>query len=117
MDVSDLPSPLMYPQDSILEVGGNVTVCCIIPNKTNIRLMYGKRELVVTRLSPRSYSATITNLQKSSYTGTNAVCYSETTMLAGTVLFIGRESHCPPVSLSSCLTVLLSHCLPLSLST
>ncbi|XP_053336944.1 LIF receptor subunit alpha a [Clarias gariepinus] len=90
MDVSDLPSPLMYPQDSILEVGGNVTVCCIIPNNTNIRLMYGTRELVVTRLSPRSYSATITNLQKSSYTGTNAVCYSETTMLTGTVLFIGH---------------------------
>ncbi|XP_058230543.1 LIF receptor subunit alpha a isoform X1 [Hemibagrus wyckioides] len=90
MDVPDQPQAQMYPQDRVLEVGGNVTVCCITPEGVAFSsLGYGKQNLAVTRLSRRSYSATITDLHKSSYTGTNVVCLSDKTILTGTVLFIG----------------------------
>lgn len=101
MDVPDQPEAQMYPQDRVLEVGGNVTVCCITPEGVAFSsIAYGKQDVTVIRLSRRSYSATITHLQKSSYTGTNAVCFSNTSILTGTVLFIGCESHPPPVSLT-----------------
>lgn len=90
MDVPDQPEAQMYPQDRVLEVGGNVTVCCITPEGVAFSsIAYGKQDVTVIRLSRRSYSATITHLQKSSYTGTNAVCFSNTSILTGTVLFIG----------------------------
>lgn len=94
MDVPDQPQAQMYPQDRVLDVGGNVTVCCITPEGVAFsRLGYGNQKLAVTRLSRRSYSATISNLHKSSYTGSNAICLSDTAILTGTVLFIGCESH------------------------
>ncbi|KAK3514826.1 hypothetical protein QTP70_032796 [Hemibagrus guttatus] len=90
MDVPDQPQAQMYPQDPVLEVGGNVTVCCITPEGVAFSILgYGKQNLAVTRLSRRSYSAIITDLHKSSYTGTNVVCFSNKTILAGTVLFVG----------------------------
>lgn len=104
MDVPDQPQAKMYPQDPVLEVGGNVTVCCITPEGMAFgSLGYGKRMVAVTRLSRRSYSTTITNLHKSSYTGANVPCFfNDSSILTGTVLFIGCESHCPPVSLTVC---------------
>ncbi|XP_060763652.1 LIF receptor subunit alpha a isoform X2 [Neoarius graeffei] len=91
MDVPDQPQAKMYPQDPVLEVGGNVTVCCITPEGMAFgSLGYGKQKVPVTRLSRRSYSTTITNLHKSSYTGTNVPCFfNDSSILTGTVLFIG----------------------------
>ncbi|KAF7687766.1 hypothetical protein HF521_014994 [Silurus meridionalis] len=90
MDVPDQPKAQLYPQDPVLEVGGNVTVCCITSEgETFSSLGYGRQNVAAVRLSRRSFSTTITNLQKSSYTGTNVVCRSDTNLLTGTVLFIG----------------------------
>ncbi|MCJ8745311.1 hypothetical protein PDJAM_G00128930 [Pangasius djambal] len=90
MDVPDQPQAQMFPQDWVLEVGGNVTVCCVTPVGVAFSsLGYGNQNLAAFRLSHRSFSATITDLHKSSYTGTNVVCLSDTSILTGTVLFIG----------------------------
>ncbi|TTM35975.1 Leukemia inhibitory factor receptor [Bagarius yarrelli] len=95
-DVPDQPEAQMFPQDRVLEVGGNVTVCCITPEGVAFSgLGYGKQSLAVNRLSRRTYSATITELQKSHYTGSNAVCLSDTGILTGTVLFIGLRLLAP----------------------
>ncbi|KAK2845961.1 hypothetical protein Q7C36_010815 [Tachysurus vachellii] len=90
MDVPDQPHAQMYPQDRVLEVGRNVTVCCITPEGVAFSsLGYKNQNLAVIRLSRRSYSAIITDLHKSSYSGTNVICLSDRAMLTGTVLFIG----------------------------
>ncbi|KAG8011787.1 Leukemia inhibitory factor receptor [Nibea albiflora] len=91
---NDLPSDerfQFYPQDRIVPVGTNTTFCCIVKEGLafgNIRS--GNRVIHSTRLSRRSYAATIVNQGASSNTGTNVICRDELkTLLVGAVVFVG----------------------------
>ncbi|XP_062873779.1 LIF receptor subunit alpha a isoform X2 [Trichomycterus rosablanca] len=90
MDVPDRRQGQMYPQDRVLEVGGNVTLCCIVPEGVAFSSMrYRNHSLASSMLSRRSFVSTLPDLQPSISSGTNVVCCSETSIITGTVLFIG----------------------------
>ncbi|XP_072527955.1 LIF receptor subunit alpha a [Salminus brasiliensis] len=91
---SDLPvnsQSQMYPQDQVVPVGSNVTFCCIVSERAEFHsFQYKHQTMVGTRLSRRSFATTVTNLPKSTASGTNIVCCSRsTTILTGAVVFVG----------------------------
>ncbi|XP_022520620.2 LIF receptor subunit alpha a isoform X1 [Astyanax mexicanus] len=90
-DVPDRDEAQMYPQDAVVAVGSNLTLCCIAPERQQFdSIQYKHLKLQVTMLSRRSFAATVTNLPKSISTGTNIICCSKsTTILTGTVVFSG----------------------------
>lgn len=95
---SDLPSNekfQMYPQDRVMPVGANTTFCCIVEEGKFFGRMYtGNMEIPnTTRLSRRSYAATLVNQQASGRTGTNIVCNDKLeTKLTGAVVFVGCKT-------------------------
>uniref|UniRef100_A0A8C9ZYG4 Fibronectin type-III domain-containing protein n=1 Tax=Sander lucioperca TaxID=283035 RepID=A0A8C9ZYG4_SANLU len=91
---SDLPSNeelQMYPQDRIVPVGANTTFCCIVEEgKLFGTIRYGNTVMNTTRLSRRSFAATVVNQELSGKTGTNVVCFDNPkTKLTGAVVFVG----------------------------
>ncbi|XP_030284408.1 leukemia inhibitory factor receptor-like [Sparus aurata] len=92
---SDLPSNKkfqMYPQDRVLPVGANITFCCIVEEGKFFGTMYTVNIGIMntTRLSRRSYAATLVDLHPTGRTGTNILCYDNLkTKLTGAVMFVG----------------------------
>ncbi|KAM8759768.1 LIF receptor subunit alpha a isoform 3-T3 [Acanthopagrus schlegelii] len=92
---SDLPSNekfQMYPQDRVIPVGSNTTFCCIVEEGKLFGKMHtGNMGIMnTTRLSRRSYAATLVNQRPSGRTGTNILCYDNLkTKLTGAVVFVG----------------------------
>nr|XP_046243813.1 LIF receptor subunit alpha a [Scatophagus argus]XP_046243814.1 LIF receptor subunit alpha a [Scatophagus argus]XP_046243815.1 LIF receptor subunit alpha a [Scatophagus argus] len=93
LEGSDLPSNenfQMYPQDKVVPVGGNTTFCCIVKEGQSFgNMRSGNTVMDVTRLSRRSYAATVVNQGPSDRTGTNILCYSSVNVLTGAVVFVG----------------------------
>ncbi|XP_024131397.1 LIF receptor subunit alpha a [Oryzias melastigma] len=89
----DLPSInalQMYPLDSVVEVGSNVTFCCIVEEgKTFKDMLYGKTVVTSTRLSRRSYASTVVNVKPTNLSGSNVVCRLNDLSLTGAVMFVG----------------------------
>lgn len=80
----------VYPLDPSVPAGSNVTFCCIIGERKSFASFHFVSEaLNVTRLSRRSYAATVYNLQPSPTYGYNAVCRGTEAELSGSVLFVG----------------------------
>ncbi|XP_073321783.1 LIF receptor subunit alpha a [Pagrus major] len=91
---SDLPSNekfQMYPQDRVVPVGASTTFCCIVEEgKIFGTIRTGNIVMNTTRLSRRSYAATVANQGPSGSTGTNVLCFDEPrTLLTGAVVFVG----------------------------
>uniref|UniRef100_A0A8C7ZZD4 LIF receptor subunit alpha a n=1 Tax=Oryzias sinensis TaxID=183150 RepID=A0A8C7ZZD4_9TELE len=89
----DLPSIntlQMYPQDRVVEVGSNMTFCCIVEEgKTFKEMLYGNTIMNVTRLSRRSYATTLVNVEPTGVSGSNIVCRLKDLSLTGAVMFVG----------------------------
>lgn len=95
---SDLPSNQkfqMYPQDKIVPVGANTTFCCIMEEGRIFgTILTNKIDMNTTRLSRRSYAATVVNQRPSGRTGTNIICYDNIkTRLTGAVVFVGCKMN------------------------
>lgn len=90
-DIPDKDQAQMYPQDRVVPVGSNVTFCCIIPERQQFHsIQYKHLNMEATKLSRRSFAATVTNLPKSNASGTNVICCSQSnTILYGAVVFVG----------------------------
>lgn len=85
----------MYPQDRIVPVGANTTFCCIVEEgKLFGTIRYGNTVMNTTRLSRRSFAATVVNQELSGKTGTNVVCFDNPkTKLTGAVVFVGCKMN------------------------
>ena len=85
----------MLPQDPVVLVGDNTTVCCIVGEGKDFgSIRYNRTVMNVVRLSRRSYATTKTNQKASMLTGTNVICSSALNMmLTGTVVFVGCKSE------------------------
>ena len=80
----------MIPQDPVVLVGDNITVCCIVGERKDFgNIRYITTVMDSVRLSRRSYATTKTNLEASTLTGTNVFCSSALNLLTGTVVFVG----------------------------
>ncbi|CAL8250963.1 unnamed protein product [Boreogadus saida] len=80
----------MFPQDPVVLVGDNITVCCIVGERMEFgNIRYNRTVMDSVRLSRRSYATTKTNLKASTLTGTNVFCSSALNLLTGTVVFVG----------------------------
>lgn len=81
----------LYPLDKTVHAGTNVTFCCIIgENKLFSSLTYISTVLNVTRLSRRTFAATVYNQKPSPSYGNNAICKGTTqSEMNGSVLFVG----------------------------
>ncbi|XP_072288728.1 LIF receptor subunit alpha a [Eucyclogobius newberryi] len=84
-----------YPQDRIVAAGTNITFCCIIKEGRLFSSFHFSSESVnVTRLSRRTYAATIYNQKPSPPYGHNAYCKGKAPAeISGAVVFVGY----PPV--------------------
>lgn len=90
----DLPSDekfQMFPQDRVVQVGSNMTFCCIVgEGKRYADMVYSKTVMNATRLSRRSYAITVINQPPSGSTGTNVVCHgTHNSHFTGAVVFVG----------------------------
>lgn len=85
----------MYPQDRVVPVGANTTFCCIMEEGKRFGTILANNKLMnATRLSRRSYAATVVNQQASQDTGTNILCYNDLkTKLTGAVVFVGCKTN------------------------
>ncbi|XP_068167086.1 LIF receptor subunit alpha a isoform X2 [Antennarius striatus] len=81
----------MYPQDRVVPVGANTTFCCIVKEGKQLgAILSDNTVLNTTRLSRRSYAATVVNQRASRPSGTNIVCLDDQkTTVAGAVVFVG----------------------------
>ncbi|XP_035381772.1 LIF receptor subunit alpha a isoform X1 [Electrophorus electricus] len=92
LDLPEKAEAQMYPQDTVVTVGSNVTFCCILPEgqagEGHIRYM--NKELKVTMLSHRTIATSVDNLPASHPTGTNVICsMPANSVLTGAVVFVG----------------------------
>ncbi|XP_033828179.1 LIF receptor subunit alpha a [Periophthalmus magnuspinnatus] len=80
-----------YPQDKTVPAGSNITFCCIIgEGKSFDSFHFISESINVTRLSRRTYAATVYNLKPSRSYGHNAYCKGKTEAeLYGAVIFVG----------------------------
>ncbi|KAI1900202.1 hypothetical protein AGOR_G00047580 [Albula goreensis] len=90
MDIPVETAAKMYPQDKVVAVGSNITVCCIVKegNFSRTKFLYSTASLNGTQLSRRSYALTLTNQPPSISSGTNVICL-ENNGIVGTVVFVG----------------------------
>ncbi|KAG7281493.1 hypothetical protein CRUP_012436 [Coryphaenoides rupestris] len=81
----------MFPQDRVVMVGSNTTLCCIVGEGKGFgTIRSNNTTMKVAPLSRRSYATTKTNQAPSTVTGTNVFCESDIKMmLTGTVIFVG----------------------------
>ncbi|KAK1806304.1 hypothetical protein P4O66_000179 [Electrophorus voltai] len=94
LDLPEKAEAQMYPQDTVVTVGSNVTFCCILPEgqagEGHIRYM--NKELKVTMLSHRTIATSVDNLPASHPTGTNVICsMPANSVLTGAVVFVGCD--------------------------
>jgi len=80
----------LFPQDTVVAVGSNVTFCCVHKEGQQIqRMSYGAKDYPLIRLSSRSSAIRVLNANASSASGTNIVCTMSEDWMDGAVLFVG----------------------------
>jgi len=81
----------MFPQDRVVMVGSDTTVCCVVGEGRGFgAIRFNNTTMNVVPLSSRSYAATRTDQAPSPSTGTNVFCNSNLkVLLTGTVVFVG----------------------------
>lgn len=80
----------VFPQDTVVAVGSDVTICCVHEEGQQIkRMTYGPEAYPLIRLSSRSSAIRVLNASASDTSGTNVVCSLSEDGMDGTVLFVG----------------------------
>ncbi|NXF05027.1 LIFR factor, partial [Smithornis capensis] len=86
----------VFPLDTVVAVGSNVTFCCVHEEDQNVTNMsYGSKPYPMIQLSRRSYAIRVLNASASDTSGTNVVCRLKNEMMDGTVLFVGYAPDIP----------------------
>ncbi|KFP75207.1 PREDICTED: leukemia inhibitory factor receptor, partial [Acanthisitta chloris] len=91
----------VFPLDTVVAVGSDVTMCCVHKEGQRIKGMnYGSKPYTMIHLSSRSHAIRVLNASASDASGTNVVCRLEDEMdgsvwMDGTVLFVGYAPDIP----------------------
>ncbi|NXM74696.1 LIFR factor, partial [Serilophus lunatus] len=86
----------VFPLDTVVAVGSDVTFCCVHEEDENIiNMSYGSKPYPMIQLSSRSYAIRVLNANASDASGTNVVCRLKNGMMDGTVLFVGYAPDIP----------------------
>ncbi|KAI6058094.1 Leukemia inhibitory factor receptor [Aix galericulata] len=86
----------VFPQDTVVAVGSDVTICCVHEEGQQIkRMTYGPEVYPLIRLSSRSSAIRVLNASASDTSGTNVVCSLSEDGMDGTVLFVGYAPDIP----------------------
>ncbi|XP_072215228.1 leukemia inhibitory factor receptor-like [Excalfactoria chinensis] len=86
----------LFPQDTVVAVGSNVTFCCVHEEGRQVqRMSYGAKDYPLIRLSSRSSAIRVLNANASDASGTNIVCRMSENGMDGTVLFVGYGPDIP----------------------
>ncbi|NWJ08652.1 LIFR factor, partial [Crypturellus undulatus] len=86
----------VFPQDTVVAVGSNVTICCVHEEGQHIQQMsYGSEIYPLIHLSSRSSAIRVLNASASDASGTNVVCILSQDGMDGTVLFVGYAPDTP----------------------
>ncbi|NXX84322.1 LIFR factor, partial [Urocolius indicus] len=86
----------VFPQDTVVAVGSDVTICCVHEEGQQIKKMtYGPEVYPMILLSSRSSAIRVLNASASNTSGTNAVCVVSEIEMEGTVLFVGYPPDTP----------------------
>uniref|UniRef100_A0A8C9F5A3 Leukemia inhibitory factor receptor n=1 Tax=Pavo cristatus TaxID=9049 RepID=A0A8C9F5A3_PAVCR len=86
----------LFPQDTVVAVGSNVTFCCVHEEGRQVqRMSYGAKDYPLIRLSSRSSAIRVLNANASDASGTNIVCRMSENGMDGTVLFVGYGPDVP----------------------
>ncbi|NXL34955.1 LIFR factor, partial [Glaucidium brasilianum] len=86
----------VFPQDTVVAVGSDVTICCVHEKGQQIkRMTYGPEIYPMIRLSSRSSAIRVLNASASDASGTNVVCRLSEDDMDGTVLFVGYAPDTP----------------------
>lgn len=96
---NDLPTNTkaqVYPQDKVVPVGDNTTICCVVKEKRRFGSMFlGNTTLASKLISRRTYTITVVNQRPSGPAGTNVYCLDDQkTLMDGTVVFVGCKINC-----------------------
>ena len=84
----------VFPQDTVVAVGSDVTICCVHEEGQQIqRMTYGPEIYPMIHLSSRSSAIRVLNASASDTSGTNVVCILSEDEMDGTVLFVGCMYH------------------------
>uniref|UniRef100_A0A8B9PL09 Leukemia inhibitory factor receptor n=1 Tax=Apteryx owenii TaxID=8824 RepID=A0A8B9PL09_APTOW len=86
----------VFPQDTVVAVGSDVTICCVHAEDQQIkRMTYGPEIYPLIHLSSRSSAIRVINASASDTSGTNVVCTLSQDEMDGTVLFVGYAPDTP----------------------
>ncbi|XP_005241244.2 leukemia inhibitory factor receptor [Falco biarmicus] len=86
----------VFPQDTVVAVGSDVTICCVHEEGQQIqRMTYGPEVYPMIHLSSRSSAIRVLNASASDTSGTNVVCILSEDEMDGTVLFVGYAPDTP----------------------
>ncbi|XP_062456609.1 leukemia inhibitory factor receptor [Rhea pennata] len=86
----------VFPQDTVVAVGSDVTICCVHKEGQQVQQMtYGSEEYPLIRLSSRSSAIRVLNASASESSGTNVICTLSKDEMDGTVLFVGYAPDTP----------------------
>ncbi|XP_009459407.1 PREDICTED: leukemia inhibitory factor receptor-like, partial [Nipponia nippon] len=86
----------VFPQDTVVAVGSDVTICCVHEEGQQIqRMTYGPEIYPMIHLSRRSSAIRVLNASASDTSGTNVVCILSEDEMDGTVLFVGYAPDIP----------------------
>ncbi|KAM6035223.1 leukemia inhibitory factor receptor-like isoform 2-T6 [Theristicus caerulescens] len=86
----------VFPQDTVVAVGSDVTICCVHEEGQQIqRMTYGPEIYPMIHLSSRSSAIRVLNASASDTSGTNVVCILSEDEMDGTVLFVGYAPDIP----------------------
>lgn len=84
----------VFPQDIVVAVGSDLTICCVHEEGQQIKQMtYGPEIYPMIPLSSRSSAIRVLNASASDASGTNAVCTLSEDGTDGAVLFVGCMYH------------------------
>ncbi|XP_041111083.1 leukemia inhibitory factor receptor-like isoform X2 [Polyodon spathula] len=87
---ADDSKSVMFPEDKVVNVGTNMTFCCVAGNGERIKTMsYGAEHLPCSEVGKRSKAITKYNLPPSNPSGTNVMCELDPFDFVGTVVFVG----------------------------
>ncbi|NXD73028.1 LIFR factor, partial [Eolophus roseicapillus] len=86
----------VFPQDIVVAVGSDLTICCVHEEGQQIKQMtYGPEIYPMIPLSSRSSAIRVLNASASDASGTNAVCTLSEDGTDGAVLFVGYAPDIP----------------------
>ncbi|KAM6105695.1 LOW QUALITY PROTEIN: leukemia inhibitory factor receptor-like [Pterocles gutturalis] len=85
----------VFPQDTVVAVGSDVTICCVHEEGQQIQRMTYARNIPMIHLSSRSSAIRVLNASASDTSGTNVVCILSEDEMDGTVLFVGYAPDIP----------------------